>query len=50
VFDISPVVPEARAIVQKAAEIYWRHTKPYFVGLLIHGSALKGDLFPIAVL
>jgi hypothetical protein len=32
--------------VQQAAAIYLRHTQPWFVGLLIHGSALKGGLIP----
>lgn len=41
-FDISPVVPEARDIVQRAAPVYWDHTQEWFLGLLIHGSALKG--------
>lgn len=40
--DLSPIVPEARPIVTQVAEVYLRHTAPWFVGLLIHGSALKG--------
>jgi hypothetical protein len=32
--------------VQQAAAIYLRHTQPWFVGLLIHGSALKGGFIP----
>jgi hypothetical protein len=45
-FDVSAVVPEARQTVRRAAEIYRRHTRPWFVGLLVHGSALKGGFIP----
>lgn len=45
-FDVSPLVPEARAIAEAAAHAYWRHTEPWFVGLLVHGSALKGGFIP----
>src|SRR5215469_11362945 len=41
-FDLSRLVPEAKSIVQAAATVYLRHTSPWFVGLLVHGSALKG--------
>lgn len=44
--DVSPVVPEARPIVQAAARIYFERTRPWFIGLLIHGSALKGGFIP----
>lgn len=40
------VVPEARQIVQAAAEVYLRHTEQWCIGLLIHGSALKGGFIP----
>ncbi|MCI0474752.1 MAG: hypothetical protein L0Y55_00740 [Anaerolineales bacterium] len=45
-FDISPVMPQARAIVEQAAQIYFDHTRPWFIGLIIHGSALKGGFIP----
>jgi hypothetical protein len=45
-FDVSPLVPEARAIAAVAARVYWQHTEPWFVGLLVHGSALKGGFIP----
>src|SRR5690349_1836289 len=38
----SQLTPEARPIVEAAAEIYLRHLQPWFVGLVLHGSALKG--------
>jgi len=45
-FDTSRLVPEARVIVQAAAASYLRHTQPWFIGLLVHGSALKGGFIP----
>lgn len=46
VFDVSPLIPEAQPVVLQAARIYWEHARPWFVGLLAHGSALKGDYIP----
>ncbi len=45
-FDVSFLVPEARPVAHAAAEVYLRHTEPWFVGLLSHGSALKGGYIP----
>jgi hypothetical protein len=45
-FDVSPLVPEARQTVRAAAQVYWQHTRPWFIGLLVHGSALKGGVIP----
>ncbi len=44
--DVSPLMPEARRIVEAAAAVYLRHTSPWFVGLIVHGSALKGGSIP----
>jgi hypothetical protein len=44
--DVSRVTTEAQSVVEQAAAIYLRHTQPWFVGLLIHGSALKGGFIP----
>ena len=44
--DLSVLVPEARPVVAEAAKIYQRHTKAWFIGLIIHGSALKGGVIP----
>lgn len=44
--DLSLLVPEAAPIVRKAANIYVKHTKPWFIGLVVHGSALKGGFIP----
>ena len=44
--DLVPVVLEARSAVLAAARVYYRHTRPWFVGLLLHGSALKGGFIP----
>lgn len=40
--DVSRLVPEARSIAVAAGEVYLRHTAPWFVGLIAHGSAVKG--------
>ncbi len=40
--NLGPVAPEARSIVDKAATVYIHHTGRSFVGLILHGSALKG--------
>ncbi|MFQ5795285.1 MAG: hypothetical protein ACE5JP_09580 [Candidatus Bipolaricaulia bacterium] len=45
--DVSPLVPEARQTVIDAAHVYLEHTRPWFIGLLIHGSALKGGFIPV---
>ena len=44
--DVTPLVREAQAPVRKAAEIYIRHTRDWFVGLLAFGSAVKGSIIP----
>lgn len=44
--DVTPLVPEARPIARAAAEVYARHTRPWLIGLLAHGSALKGGFIP----
>ena len=43
-FDLSGVVPEARSVAQAVAAVYWRHTHPWFVGLICFGSAVRGDV------
>ena len=40
--NLDPLVPEARPIVEKAASVYIHHTRQDFIGLIAHGSALKG--------
>ncbi|MEO7003466.1 MAG: hypothetical protein ABI068_16690 [Ktedonobacterales bacterium] len=42
VIDVSRLMVEAQPIARAAAEVYLRHTTPWFVGLVAHGSALKG--------
>ena len=44
--NVDPVAPEARSIVEKAASVYIHHTHQSFVGLIVHGSALKGGFLP----
>ncbi|GCE19819.1 hypothetical protein [Dictyobacter kobayashii] len=45
-FDVSPLVPEARPIVEAAARIYLNHLQKVCIGILVHGSALKGGFIP----
>jgi hypothetical protein len=44
--DVAGLVPEARPIIEQAAPVYARHLAPWFVGLLAHGSAVKGGVIP----
>ncbi len=44
--DVSGIAPEARPIVEQAAAIYMKHTAQWFVGLIVYGSALRGDFIP----
>lgn len=45
-FDVTPLVPEARPIAREAAAVYVEHTRPWFLGLVALGSAVKGDFIP----
>lgn len=40
--DVSGLLPDAQPIVARVAAIYMKHTAPWFIGLLAHGSAVKG--------
>lgn len=40
--DLSRVVPEAQAVVEKASVVYMHHAGRDFIGLIAHGSAVKG--------
>ena len=40
--DVSRLVPQAQPIAAAAGEVYLQHTQPWFVGLVVHGSAVKG--------
>ncbi|HEX9038376.1 MAG TPA: hypothetical protein VF808_15445 [Ktedonobacterales bacterium] len=44
--DVSALTPEAQPVALAAAAIYARHTRPWLIGLLAHGSALKGGYIP----
>jgi hypothetical protein len=44
--DVSGLVPEARPIAQQVATVYVKHTAPWFIGLIAHGSAVKGGVIP----
>lgn len=45
-FDLAPLPEAFRPVVRAASEIYPRHTEPWLQAMLIHGSALKGDIIP----
>jgi hypothetical protein len=45
-FHLARVQPEAKPIVAAASQIYVAHARPWFVGLVLHGSALKGGFIP----
>lgn len=40
--DVTRLVREAQRIAARVAAVYLKHTAPWFVGLLAHGSAYKG--------
>ena len=44
--DLSGLTAEARPIVRQVAQVYLKHTAPWFIGLLAHGSAVKGGIIP----
>jgi hypothetical protein len=44
--DLSGLTVEAQPIVQQAAAVYLEHTAPWFIGLIVHGSAVKGGIIP----
>jgi hypothetical protein len=43
---LARVQPEAKPIVEAASQIYVTHVRPWLVGLVLHGSALKGGFIP----
>lgn len=45
-FDLSGLIPEARNVASEVGAIYWKHTQPWFVGLVCFGSAVKGGVIP----
>ncbi|MEZ4865667.1 MAG: hypothetical protein R3C14_30425 [Caldilineaceae bacterium] len=44
--DVSGLLPAAQPIAAQVAAIYIKHTAPWFIGLLAHGSAVKGGMIP----
>ncbi len=44
--DASGLAADAQPIVQRAAAVHLRHTVPWFVGLIAHGSAVRGGFIP----
>ncbi len=43
-FDVSGLIPEAQPIALAVAQVYWRHTVPWFIGLVCFGSAVRGSV------
>ncbi len=44
--NLSGVQPVARPMVEAVSAVYLRHVRPWLIGLMIHGSALKGGFIP----
>ena len=44
--NVDRVVPEAQSVVRYAASVYQKYTRPWFIGLAVHGSAVKGGYIP----
>ena len=44
--DLSGLVAEAQPIAGQVAATYLKHTAPWFIGLIAHGSAVKGGIIP----
>ena len=44
--DVSNLMSEARPIVREVTAVYLEHTEPWFIGLIVHGSAVKGGVIP----
>ena len=44
--DVSGLISEAQAIAERAATIYCNHVAPWFIGLVAHGSSVKGGYIP----
>ena len=44
--DIAGLMAEAQPVVRQVAGVYLKHTVPWFVGLIVHGSAVKGGIIP----
>lgn len=46
IVNLSGVIPEAQEIVRQVTEVYLTHTRSWFIGLVAHGSAVKGGFIP----
>ena len=46
VLDLSRLSPEAALVAEAATKVYISHTRPWFIGLLLHGLALRGGIVP----
>jgi hypothetical protein len=46
IYNHTTSASEAEAIIQAAASVYLKYTQPWFIGLVVHGSAVKGGFIP----
>jgi len=44
--DVSGITAAAQPIVREVAAAYLKHTAPWFIGLIVHGSSVKGGIIP----
>jgi hypothetical protein len=44
--DLTPIVADAQPIVRATTLVYLQHLSPWCIGIIIHGSALKGGYIP----
>jgi hypothetical protein len=44
--DVSGLIPEAQPLARKVSAVYIKHMAPFFIGLIAHGSAVKGGIIP----
>lgn len=44
--DLSGLIADAKPIAGQVARVYLKHTAPWFIGLIVHGSAVKGGIIP----
>lgn len=44
--NVARLTPQAQPIAEAAARVYLKHTEPWFIGLIVHGSAFKGGFIP----
>lgn len=46
IFNVTPLVREARPIVREASQVFYKYLRTWLIGILVHGSAYKGGFIP----